>query len=268
MKKAIILLLSFVMLLSSVGMVSASDYSETLAAVGILPEFSGTADTPVTREEFAFMTAKLVAGEKAPTDTIFADVDSTNPYSGYISYLQSVNVVSGDENGFFNPKGNVTFPMASKMLLSALGYDEFAQIAGGYPYGYTEILSMLGIDKGLQLNADGVLTQDSAEKLIHNTLTMELNGVEYIAVGEEMHVNLSNSKNGSILAKKFGISVYDGVVSDVNDKQTNVTVKITKNKYGSNPTLLENGTVKSFSFNTKQKADEYLYVPCVISFYS
>jgi len=264
MRKTAILFLSFIMLISSIGIVSASDYSETLDAVGILPEFAGLSDTPIKKDEFAFMTAKLVAGEQTPTDTAFADVDSTNQYSGYISYLQSVKVISGDENGLFNPKENVNIYMASKMLLSALGYDEFAIAAGGYPYGYTEVLSMLGIDKGVALNADGLLTQEGAVRLIHNALTMELNGIEYITSENEMHVSLSNSKNVSVLAKKFGISVYEGVVSDVNDKQTDVTIKITKNKYSSNPTVLESGMVKSFSFKTNQKAEEYLYAPCNI----
>ena len=87
MKKIISLLLSLILLVSMTSVVFADNESETLSAIGVLPAFSGGATSNVTRAEFAFMVARLVGAEYAPTVTRFADVGESNMYSGYFEHL-------------------------------------------------------------------------------------------------------------------------------------------------------------------------------------
>lgn len=264
MKKIISLLLSLILLVSMTSVVFADNESETLSAIGILPAFSGGATSNVTRAEFAFMTARLVGAKYAPTVTRFADVGESNMYSGYVEHLASIGVVSGHGDGNFDPEGSVTYAQAAKMITNVLGYDEYGIQYGGYPNGYIELLSRLGLNKGVVLAWDKVLTVDEAVKLIHNALTMELNSVSYVQNGGELNSWISSDKKDSLLSSKFGISVYEGVVNSVNDSGTFVNITISGNKYDSNPVVLSKGQNVDFELGSGISGDSYVNVPSVI----
>lgn len=264
MKKVIALFLTFILLVSGTAFVFADDYSETLSAVGILPAFSHDENSPVTRDEFAFMTARLLGKEYSPMSTRFADVGESNAYSGYIEYLASINVVAGHGNGYFHPTDYVTYAQAAKMLVNVLGYDAFGSVYGGFPNGYIEALSRLGLSKGVTLSPDSILTVSDAVKLVHNALTMELNSISYTSENGELNTIIERDKKDSVLADVFGISVYEGIVNSVNDAGTRINVLIERNKYDSNPVELVPGEVKNFGVVASISADSYLNVPAVL----
>jgi len=264
MKKITAFLLTFILLISAIGAVSADDITETLSAVGILPAFQGGENDPVTREELAFMTAKLVGAETEAKATRFADVSADNKYSGDIEYLASLGVVDGTGGGNFNPKDNANFGMAAKMLINILGYGSFADIYGGYPDGYMDVLSKLGLDKNVMLASDAVLTVAQAKVLFHNALTMEINGLTYAEMDGSLDAILTSEKSDSLLAKAFGVSVYNATVTDVTDDGTYLSVLISKNKYDSNPVKLTSGQSATFEVASGITADSFLNVPVTI----
>jgi len=264
MKKITALLLSFILLLSMTTAVFADDKADTLSAVGILPAFSGGGTSPVTRDEFAFMTAKLIGVDMAPMSTRFGDVGESNMYSGYIEHLASIGVVAGHGDGNFDPAGHVTYAQAAKMIVNVLGYDSFGAVYGGYPDGYVEVLSSLGVNKGVVLAPDKILTVDDAVKLVHNALTMEVNGLSYVDVDGELSAVITQEKKDSILASVFGISVYYGTVDSTNDNGTYINVTVTGNKYDSNPVELAYGQELSLEVGEGISADSFVNVPSVL----
>ena len=49
----------------------------------------------------------------------------------------------------FDPDANVTYVQAQKMLVSAIGYETYAQAQGGWPTGYKTYAASLDITKGI-----------------------------------------------------------------------------------------------------------------------
>lgn len=263
MKKLISILLIFVMLLAGVPLAFATDLDGTLEAIGISPDMLGSDTELITRQEFSYMTARLLGGEREPLNTIFTDVDETNVYSGYIAYLASNGVISGDGEGKFNPLKNASYAMAAKLLIKVLGYDELAEAYGGYPTGYEKLMSQLKLNSGVALSSGESITVEAAKRLILNALTVNKGSARYNSSGSTI-LNGTDKNGGTILAEQFGISVYEGTVNSVNSAGTGITVEISKNKYDTNPKEILKGSTVSFVFAAKGMAKEYLYVPSVL----
>lgn len=264
MRKITALLLSFILLISCSLTVFADDISETLSAVGLLPDFAGSDADPVTRSEFSFMVSALTGAKPEAKATRFKDVGADNIYSGAIEHLASLGVVSGTGDGQFNPKGVLNFSMASKMIVNSLGYGGFAESLGGYPKGYVDILSKLGLSKDIGLSYESILSVSDAKKLIHNVLTLEINALSYAENNGTIETVMLNEKNDSLLSKNFGVSVYEADVFKINDSGEYASVSITKNKYDSNPVKYDVGETVSLKVAEGIAIKSYLNVPVII----
>ena len=53
-----------------------------------------------------------------------------------VAAAAAAGLINGDENGNFDPDGNITYTDGAKILLQALGYEPLADSMGGYPSGY------------------------------------------------------------------------------------------------------------------------------------
>lgn len=110
-----------------------------LYALGIWHNQELTAS--VTRAEFAGVVIDLlgmgqVECTKGRQD--FSDVPKDYPFYSQIEVLVGMGIlnVSSSEGGTFNPDGAITCAEAVKMLVTALGYEPYASVKGGYPAGY------------------------------------------------------------------------------------------------------------------------------------
>ena len=96
MKKITAILIAVIMLFASLSV--SAGVVEDLKSLSVLPEnvyFGDDSEDLITREEFAYITAKIMSGlDYEAKDTVFADVKADNPYSGYIDYLKNINIVS------------------------------------------------------------------------------------------------------------------------------------------------------------------------------
>lgn len=61
----------------------------------------------------------------------FTDVDSTNSYAEAIESLAALDIVSGYEDGSFNPDGDITRAEAARMIVSALNMNADAAASSG-----------------------------------------------------------------------------------------------------------------------------------------
>jgi len=126
MKKLISILLSVFILCSS-AMVFA-DVTDDLKAVKVLPEdviYLSSSSELISRGEFAQLTARLLTGEDMEkTGTIFSDVDETNEYSGYISYLANRGIINGTDESLFGVGEPVSRQDIAVMTVRALDYKQ------------------------------------------------------------------------------------------------------------------------------------------------
>lgn len=212
--RRIITILLVVLLLFSNSVFAAHTSFDTLSALKALPdEFGSTkADKAATREELAYIVAKIFSNEEKPaTDTRFTDVTLANKYSGYIEFLAQSGIISGVNGSEFNPTDSVNIHMACKMLVCVLGMGEYAERAGGYPYGYYEIANQLGILKGIQSSADGILSQNTTVQMIENALFADV-GEMILELKDGSFVELENDM---LLYRTFGVEIYNGTITDV-----------------------------------------------------
>ena len=75
----------------------------------------------------------------------------------------------------FDPDANVTYVQAQKMLVSAIGYETFAQGQGGWPTGYKTYAASLDITKGISGIKDSTeLTRAQVAQMIDNAMDAPL----------------------------------------------------------------------------------------------
>ena len=145
--RIIVLLLTAAMLLSSFSFVYANEevdfnYSDAkfLDSLGIMQLMDeGEYSKYITREDFAYSTAKLMGLEGTSSTRYYTDLRAEGYAFGYINELAEVGVLSPSANDTFRPFDYITFDEAYKMLVTVLGYAPVANIRGGYPRGYITV---------------------------------------------------------------------------------------------------------------------------------
>ncbi len=189
LKKVLAMALVFVFALTLVPAASALNFKdsadirnveavELLVSLGILKGHDTGRFEPqdfLTRAEAAKMIyvamrgeddgAKLFAGE-----SLFRDVDRGLWAEGYINYASVMDLVAGSGNGRFRPKDTVTGYEFSKMLLTALGYDQNVEKFVGANWQFNVLTA--AIRHGLTAGFDGSLAEpirrDDAAQLMAN----------------------------------------------------------------------------------------------------
>jgi flagellar biosynthesis/type III secretory pathway protein FliH len=92
---------------------------------GIIDEGANFASNEnVTREEFAGWISKAYGLDTGGLETDLEDLDPNSPYYDAIATAYQQGIISGKENGSFDPKGQVTKEEMAVMIASAMNtYD-------------------------------------------------------------------------------------------------------------------------------------------------
>lgn len=137
-------------------------------------------DNNVTRAEFTTMVVRALGEEAAATATVsssFTDAANTDVHwaAGYIAQGVSDGWINGYGDGTFRPDNTVTYQEAVKMLVSAIGYELYAQNAGGYPSGYLSYGNSTGILDGVSVPTQTTeLTRAQCAVLVNNAMQAPL----------------------------------------------------------------------------------------------
>lgn len=149
-----------------------------LSALGVISGYEdGTfgPDKLVTRAEITKMIVDALGeGSQAQSgsgiNTQFTDVTGAHWAAGYVSTGVADGFIAGMGDGTFAPDENVTYVQAQKMLVSAIGYETYAQGAGGWPNGYKTWAATRGITKGVSANDNDQLTRAQVAQMIDNAM--------------------------------------------------------------------------------------------------
>lgn len=199
MKKLICLFTAVCCLLSALCSVAFADESETtvaeqtteavtetvayveseevavLKAIGVFTnETAGDAD--VTRGQVLAPILKMAgfSDKLVPSEAPFADVPVDSEYASDVCYAKSLGIISGDENGNYNPDEKVEFEAVVKMLVSIAGYSAVAEERGGYPSGYVMTASRLGMLNRISDDDKANITFDVLARIIVPSLEIEI----------------------------------------------------------------------------------------------
>ena len=164
---------------------STASYAQAVQELSALDVISGYDDGTfgpdklVTRAEITKMIVDALAerssAEASTESTKFADVSADHWAKGYINQGVADGFIAGMSDTEFDPDANVTYVQAQKMLVSAIGYETYAQAQGGWPTGYKTYAASLDITKGISGITDGTeLTRAQVAQMIDNAMDAPL----------------------------------------------------------------------------------------------
>lgn len=164
---------------------STASYAQAVRELSALDVISGYDDGTfgpdklVTRAEITKMIVDALAerssAEASTESTKFADVSADHWAKGYINQGVADGFIAGMSDTEFDPDANVTYVQAQKMLVSAIGYETFAQGQGGWPTGYKTYAASLDITKGISGIKDSTeLTRAQVAQMIDNAMDAPL----------------------------------------------------------------------------------------------
>ncbi len=130
----------------------------------------------VTRAEAAKMicVAGSISLEIEEGEERFSDVDEKHWAYKYIYAAKRAGIVKGDENKNFNPENSITNEEIVKMIICLIGYDVAAEMQGGYPAGYTEWATGLGITANMQFNVNSPAIRNDVGVMLWNALDVPI----------------------------------------------------------------------------------------------
>ena len=164
---------------------STASYAQAVQELSALDVISGHDDGTfgpdklVTRAEITKMIVDALAerssAEASTESTKFADVSADHWAKGYINQGVANGFIAGMSDTEFDPDANVTYVQAQKMLVSAIGYETYAQAQGGWPTGYKTYAASLDITKGISGITDSTeLTRAQVAQMIDNAMDAPL----------------------------------------------------------------------------------------------
>jgi len=139
---------------------NASDASEStseakraydfLKAVGAMDtqETEFDTDKMITRAHFVKLALHLsndAPNVLASGGEVFDDVTPSTDYEAYIETACRIGYISGSTQNLFEPEQTITLAQALKILCGILGYQQLAEINGGFPGGYIVMAQRLGL---------------------------------------------------------------------------------------------------------------------------
>ncbi len=195
------------------------DYSKEitfLTQIGVSGVNSSVLNSSLTRGEAALYMAETMNYAKNSSEAVqvFLDVPRSHSSFGAVWYLKSIGVISDSENKKFRPDDTVTKNELIKMATVALGYEQYASIKGGYPYGYISAASKLKLLT--KTDNDSVITKGELFSLLYNMLFATVIDVTSVSYDKEGDVAVNYKENGLLIAKAYRLTAHKGQIRATN----------------------------------------------------
>ena len=149
----------------------SSEAMTIMSALGFMRSIpADDENAAVTKGMFAATVVDLIGAKvgTAEFESPFADVNDSTNYKNEICLAAQYGIVHGGENAKFEPDAVISYSEAVVMLVNALGYYDYAIAQGGYPNGFMNIASNVGITKGVSAGEKTRLTAGMCAKLLLN----------------------------------------------------------------------------------------------------
>ena len=94
----------------------------------------------------------------------------------------------------FYPDEDITYQEFVKLVLTALGYKVQAESMGGYPNGYLQIATNIGVTDGVSSKTDSFVTREDAIDMLCNALDIPL--MKVVGFGADTEYAVMDGTNG------------------------------------------------------------------------
>ena len=213
MKKRIItLFMAFSMFLCNQFEVFSAYFEESktlLTELGIISELNEY-EGVLTRAEFVEMIVDFIP-PKMYNENINGFQDVTDSFENYSEIIRAkaYGYISGHD-GMFYPNEKITPVDAVVILVNMMGMKSYADAIGGYPNGYYQAASDLGVFKGT--SSDKGITFENAVIMLANLLEASEFDITSIA-GDKVTISTENAE--TVMNKYFDVYKIEGRVQTV-----------------------------------------------------
>lgn len=176
-----------------------------------MPDDGALQQKNLTRAEFADYLAHGLKIENSQNINYFKDIDTSHWASLSLNGLATAGIISGSGESYFNPDDYITYDEAYKMLISALGYSDYAEAAGGYPYGYTKVAKELDID--VSYVDPKAVSMDEAVQLLFNTFSVGLCDYSKISTKGNNIIKEMKNSDQTIFSVYHNLHIAEGRVT-------------------------------------------------------
>ncbi len=185
--------------------VTETTKKEALAneAEQLLTVVLGRAPRGVTRAGFISDVAELA---KLTSQTVvtpyFTDLPSNREEAAGVHAAVDAGLISGGDT--FRPDDRITVNEATKVVVTALGYEQYAQICGGWPSGYAAAADKADVFRNVTRNGTELSVEDAKILLMNmlNSRKVELRGNVVHEVGDT-----------TMLEEKYGMYRTAGILT-------------------------------------------------------
>lgn len=183
---------------------------ELLASLGFInPDSYGLIDNTqeITRIDFASTVGKIINIDPtvAASFSYYDDVAADSWAAHTLNTLTDMGIITVPSDRMFRPNDKILCTEAVKMLVSLMGYDNYAKNLGGYPNGYTVTAGRLKLLSGV--SASQALTNGAASKLLYNAVHTKILDIE--SVGK--NIGYTNTTDKTLLSQYHSIYVNEGI---------------------------------------------------------
>ena len=109
--------------------------------------------------------AYSLRGESIYTDTVPGDI-----FTGYLN-LGFIEPISA---GVIAPFDNITVGQFIKAVIKTLGYEEMAEVQGGWPVGYFKTAISIGLLSGIRSNNSDILIREELAMICFNAINVPI----------------------------------------------------------------------------------------------
>lgn len=138
----------------------------------------------------------------------------------------------------FHPYDTISVNEAVKMLVSVLGYGDYAYYKGGYPIGYITAASELNLLNGVKAGGETPVTKAAMTVLLYNAMHTKV--MDVVGVGTQ--TTISNENTDIMMKKYLHIDYVEGILSGT-EGFTLTEKKVETGKSLVGDVLLENGSI-------------------------
>lgn len=199
----------------------SNSYVEAISTLSTLQVINGYGDgsfqpeKEITRAEYTKMIVYMLGMDSFTTPiTTFTDVPESHWANAYIKTAFDMGIINGFDDGTFRPDAPVTYEQALKMLVCTLGYEAYAEVAGGYPNGYrsqAEDLDLTDIVTGVGYESNA--PRAVIAQIMFNGLEVPMKGMVNGKL-EDTGKTLINDYLGAVNLKGTLVGVANSTTSD------------------------------------------------------
>lgn len=160
---------------------SLSELIDLMHTLGVMEDYESATfavEQKVTRATFIKEVAALIREGDAKSDKVYYH-DVSKDYWAFdsIGRLTELGIINGNEERCFNPERIITRPEAAKIMLTILGYNEYAFASESYPQGYLRLAGNVKLFE--KCGSENEITMLDMLHIFRNALEAEVVTVKY-----------------------------------------------------------------------------------------